>query len=365
MKLKTAVAATLTAIPLLVTSAVAEEEAVLNIYNWSDYIAEDTITKFEEQTGIKVNYDVFDSNEVLEAKMLAGGSGYDVVVPSSSFLARQIVAGVFQPLDTSKLANIGNLDPAISELVAGHDPGNEHSISYLWGTTGIGYNKPAIEERMPDAPLDSWDMVLNPDIVANFADCGVSMLDAPSEMVSATLHYLGLDPTSEDKADLAKAEEHLQKIRPHIRYFHSSQYINDLANGDICLTVGWSGDILQARDRANEAGKGVEVVYKIPTEGAMMWFDMLAIPVDAPHPENAHKFIDFLMDAEIMADITSYVSFASGNAASMAYVSEDVLNDEAVHPSKDVIAKLYIPRVNSAKYDRIRTRAWTKVKTGQ
>ena len=236
-------------------AAFAEEEPVLNVYNWSDYIAEDTIEKFEAATGIKVNYDVFDSNEVLEAKMLAGGSGYDVVVPTSSFLARQIVAGVFQPLDMSKLANSGNLDSQISELVTQHDPGNEHSINYLWGTTGIGYNKPAIEERMADAPLDSWDMVLNPDVVANFADCGVSMLDAPSEMVSATLHYLGLDPNSEDKGDLAKAEEHLQKIRPHVRYFHSSQYINDLANGDICLAVGWSGDVLQARDRANEARK--------------------------------------------------------------------------------------------------------------
>ncbi len=352
-------------IALSAQAAFAEEEPVLNVYNWSDYIAEDTIAKFEEQSGIKVNYDVFDSNEVLEAKMLAGGSGYDIVVPSSAFLARQIVAGVFQPLDKSKLANVDNLDPTIAELVSQHDPNNEHAINYLWGTTGIGYDKVAITERMPDAPLDSWDLVFDPDVVSKFADCGVSVLDAPSEIVSAALHYLGLDPNSEDKGDLAKAEEHLQKIRPHIRYFHSSQYINDLANGDICLTVGWSGDILQARDRANEAGKGVEVVYKIPTEGALMWFDMLAIPVDAPHPENAHKFIDFLMDPEIMADITNYVSFASGNQASMAYVSEDVLNDEAVHPSKDVIAKLYVPRINTAKYDRIRTRAWTKVKTGQ
>ncbi|MGH1483160.1 MAG: polyamine ABC transporter substrate-binding protein [Geminicoccales bacterium] len=362
---KNVLLAGIAAVAVVAHTARAEEEPVLNVYNWSDYIAEDTIEKFEAASGIQVNYDVFDSNEVLEAKMLAGGAGYDIVVPTSAFLARQIIAGVFQPLDKSKLANYGNLDPAISELVKQHDPDNEHAINYLWGTTGIGYNKPAIMERMADAPVDSWDLALDPDVVANFADCGVSMLDAPSEMVSAVLHYLGLDPNSEDKADLAKAEEHLLKIRPHIRYFHSSQYINDLANGDICLTIGWSGDILQARDRADEAGKGVEVVYTIPTEGAMMWFDMLAIPVDAPHPENAHQFIDFLMEPEIMADITSYVSFASGNAASMAYVDEGVLNDQAVHPSKDVIAKLYVPRINSAKYDRIRTRAWTKVKTGQ
>ena len=245
-------------------SAFAEEEAVLNVYNWSDYIAEDTIAKFEEATGIKVNYDVFDSNEVLEAKMLAGGSGYDVVVPTSTFLARQIVAGVFQPLDKTKLANIDNMDAQIAEVVAEHDPGNEHSVNYLWGTTGIGYNKAMIEERMPDAPVDSWAMMFDPEIVANFADCGVSMLDAPAEMIPAALNYLGLDPASQDKGDLAKAEEHLQKIRPHIRYFHSSQYINDLANGDICMAIGWSGDVLQARDRAAEAGKGVEVVYSIP-----------------------------------------------------------------------------------------------------
>jgi len=326
-------------------TALAEEEPVLNVYNWSDYIAEDTIA-FEEQTGIKVNYDVFDSNEVLEAKLLAGGTGYDIVVPTSAFLARQIVAGVFQPLDKSKLANIGNLDTAIADLVTQHDPGNEHAINYMWGTTGIGYNKAAILERMPDAPLDSWDLIFNPDVVANFADCGVSVLDAPSEIVSAALHYLGLDPNSEDAADLAKAEEQLQKVRPHLRYFHSSQYINDLANGDICLTVGWSGDILQARDRAIEAGKGVDVVYTIPTEGALMWFDMLAIPVDAPHPENAHKFLDFLMEPEVIADVTNYVSYANGNQAAVAHISEDVLNDEAVYPSKDVIAKLYVPPRN-------------------
>ena len=348
-----------------VSSAVAEEEPVLNVYNWSDYIAEDTIEKFEAETGIKVTYDVFDSNEVLEAKLLAGSTGYDLVVPTSGFLARQIAAGVFQPLDKSKLGNIGNLDPKIVELVAGHDPDNQHSINYMWGTTGIGYNKAEIEKRMPDAPVDSWDLIFDPEVVAKFADCGVSVLDAPSEIVSAALHYLGLDPNSEDKDDLAKAEEHLLKIRPHLRYFHSSQYINDLANGDICLTVGWSGDIFQARDRAVEADNGIEVVYTIPNEGALVWFDMLAIPVDAPHPENAHKFLDFIMKPEIAADITNYVSYANGNAASLDLVADDVKNDPAIYPPSEVMANLYVPRVNTARFDRIRTRAWTKVKTGQ
>lgn len=352
------------AIPLT-TSVMAAEEPIVNVYNWSDYIAEDTIQKFEEETGIKVNYDVFDSNEVLEAKMLAGQSGYDVVVPTASFMARQIVAGAFAPLDTSMLPNLANLDPVIAERVSAFDPGNEHSVTYLWGTTGIGYNKAAIEERMPDAPVGSWDMVFDPDVVSKFADCGVSLLDAPAEIVPAALNYLDLDPNSEEKSDLEQAEELLLKIRPHIRYFHSSQYINDIANGDTCLALGWSGDLLQSRDRANEADKGVEVVYSIPSEGALMWFDMLTVPVDAPHPENAHKFINFIMDAEVTAGITNYVSFASGNAASLEHVSDEVKADPAVFPSEDVMANLYVSHVTTPKYDRLRTRAWTRIKTGK
>ena len=364
MQLKLATVVSLAAGTMLATSALAED-AVLNVYNWSDYIAEDTIKKFQEQTGIKVNYDVFDSNEVLEAKMLAGSSGYDVVVPSSSFMARQIKAGVFQPLDKAKLPNLKNMDPDISARVAVHDPDNTHSINYMWGTTGFGYNKGAIEKRMANAPVDSWDMIFNPDVVSKFADCGVSLLDAPSEVIAAALNYLGLDPNSEKKGDLKKAEELLLKIRPHIRYFHSSQYINDLANGDTCIAMGWSGDVLQARDRASEAKKGVEVVYTIPKEGALMWFDMLAIPTDAPHPENAHKFVNFIMEAKVTADITNYVSYASGNKAALEFVSAEIKADPAVYPSEDTKAKLFPAKVNTPRFERLRTRSWTRVKTGK
>lgn len=364
MNPKPTIIAAIAAGALFSVSATAAEDPVVNVYNWSDYIAEDTIANFEEQTGIKVNYDVFDSNEVLEAKMLAGKSGYDVVVPSASFMARQIKAGVFGKLDKSKLTNSGNLDPVIAERVAIYDPGNEYAVNYMWGTTGFGYNKAAIEKRMPDAPVGSWDMIFDPDVVSKFADCGVSLLDAPGEVFAAALQYLGLDPNSESKADLKKAEELLLTIRPYIKYFHSSQYINDLANGDTCLAMGWSGDILQARDRADEAGEDVEVVYVIPAEGALMWFDMLAVPVDASHPDNAHKFINYIMDAEVAADITNYVSYASGNAAAMDHVEEDVKEDPAVFPSKEVMDKLYTPVVHTPKYDRLQTRAWTRVKTG-
>ena len=365
MKLKPTIIAAIAAGSLLAVSSASAEEAVVNVYNWSDYIAEDTISNFEEQTGIKVNYDVFDSNEVLEAKMLAGKSGYDVVVPSASFMARQIKAGVFGKLDKSKLPNAVNLDPVIAERVAIYDPGNEYAVTYMWGTTGFGYNKAAIEKRMPDAPVGSWDMIFDPDVVSKFADCGVSLLDAPAEVFAAALQYLGLDPNSEDKADLKKAEELLLKIRPSIKYFHSSQYINDLANGDTCLAMGWSGDVLQARDRAEEADAGVEVAYTIPTEGALMWFDMLAIPVDATHPDNAHKFVDYIMDAKVAADITNYVSYASGNAAAMEHVEDDVKEDPAVFPSEETMDKLFVAKVTSPKFDRLRTRAWTHVKTGQ
>lgn len=291
--------------------AVAAQDKVVNVYNWSDYIAEDTIEKFEAATGIKVVYDVYDSNEVLEAKMLTGNSGYDVVVPTSDFLQRQIAAGAYQPLDKSKLPNLVNMD---ADLMAGaetYDPGNEYATIYMWGTTGIGYNVNAIAERLgDDYEVNSWDLVFDPEIAGKLADCGISMLDAPSEIIPAAMNYLGLDPRSTDKADFEAAAELLTSIRPNIRYFHSSQYINDMANGDTCVAVGWSGDIFQALYRAEEAENGVEIGYVIPDEGALQWFDMLAIPVDAPHADNAHAFINFIMDAQITADITNYVWYA-------------------------------------------------------
>ncbi|MEM9228446.1 MAG: polyamine ABC transporter substrate-binding protein [Pseudomonadota bacterium] len=341
-------------------------EGTLNIYNWSDYIAEDTIEKFEAATGIDVNYDVYDSNEVLEAKMLAGNSGYDLVVPTSDFLQRQVAAGVYQPLDKSKLPNLANMDPALMESAASYDAENAHSVIYMWGTTGIGYNVAAIEERLgADAPSDSWDLVFDPAVIEKIADCGVAFLDAPTEMLPAAMNYLGLNPKSTDAADFEQGAELMLSIRDHVRYFHSSQYISDLANGDICVAVGWSGDVFQAQARAAEAENGVEVAYVIPKEGALQWFDMLAIPVDAPNPDAAHQFINFVMDAQITADITNYVWYANANAASMELVDPEIVADPGIFPTPDAKQNLWSSQVYDSRTDRTVTRLWTTVKTGQ
>ncbi len=364
----TRITATATAAALLALSgaaAMAAEEKILNVYNWSDYIAEDTIANFEAKTGITVNYDVFDSNEVLEAKLLAGSSGYDVVVPSASFMERQIKAGVFAKLDKAKLKNYGNLDNAILQRVAAHDPENAHSIPYMWGTTGFGYNTKKVEEALPGAPVDSWDMIYNPDVVSKLQGCGVTVLDAPTEVFANLMGYLGRDPNSEKREDVKLFEEHMLKVRPYIKYFHSSQNINDLANGEICVAMGWSGDMLIARDRAAEAEQGVEIAYTIPKEGAVIWFDQLAIPSDAPHPENAHMFLDYIMEPKVAADISNYVFYANGNSASLPLVDDEVKTDPGIYPSDEVKANLFPDLADTAKFTRLLTRAWTKIKTGQ
>ncbi|MFU8820387.1 MAG: polyamine ABC transporter substrate-binding protein [Gammaproteobacteria bacterium] len=338
----------------------------LFIYNWSDYIAEDTIAQFEAETGIKVTYDVFDSNEVLEAKLLAGSTGYDLVVPSLSFLGRQIVAGAFQPIDRSKLSNYGNLDAELMARIADTDPGNKFSVPYLWGTTGIGYNVGKIAEIFgEDFEVNSWSLVLDPANASKLAGCGFSMLDAASEMIPVALHYIGEDPNSFDPAVIAKAQDAMLVVRPHVTYFHSSQYINDLANGDTCVAVGWSGDVFQAADRAEEAEQGVEVDYVIPDEGAPMWFDMLAIPADARNPENAHLFIDFLLRPEVMAEITDYVAFANAVPASLEIMDEEVRDNPAIYPPEEVMEKLYTLKVLPREVDRVYTRLWTTVRTGR
>lgn len=354
----------LTSLLLLAATSV-QAAGVVNVYNWSDYIAEDTIEKFEAKTGIKVNYDVFDTNELLEAKLLAGSSGYDVVVPTGNFLERQIQAGVFRPLDAAKLPNLSNMDPEITRIVGQHDPENKHSVVYMWGTTGLAYDVAKIEERMPNAPVGSWDMIFDPQVIAKFADCGVAILESPSDILATAKHYLGIDPASESADDLAKAEELLMSIRPHVRYFHASQYINDLANGDICMAVGYSGDLLQARDRAAEANNGVEVAYVIPEEGGVVWFDLMAIPADAKNVEEAHQFINFVMDAQIAADITNYVFYANANAASTALIDPEVTSDPGIYPNEAVKAGLFALRAHSPRYDRIMNRTWTRIKTGQ
>jgi len=342
-----------------------DKEKVLNVYNWSDYIDESVLADFTAETGIKVQYDVFDSNEVLETKLLAGNTGYDIVVPSASFLERQIKAGVFQKLDPSRLPNLKNMDPEITQRVALHDPGNEHSVIYMWGTTVIGYDAAKVAAIMPDAPTDSWDLVFDPAVISRFEDCGVSLLDDPTDMVATALLWLGNDPNSQSEADLQLAEDALLAIRPYIRTIHSSQYIEDIANGEICIAVGYSGDMLQARDRAEEAGTGVDVSFTIPKEGALMWFDTLAIPADARHPGNAHAFIDYLLRPEVAAANSNYVNYATANAAAMALVNEELRNDPGIFPTPEVKERLQPNHAKSAEFTRLLNRSWTKFMTGR
>ena len=338
----------------------------LNVYNWSDYIAEDTIPNFEQQSGVKVTYDVFDSDEMVETKLLAGSSGYDVVVPSLSFLGRQIQAGVFLPLDKSKLPNLKNVDPKMLERIALQDPGNQFAVPYLWGTSGIGYNVDKIKAVFGDTAIaGSWDVVFKPENAAKLKDCGITVLDTPSELIPIALNYLGEDPHSFDPAVIDKAAALLKTIRPYIRNFHSSSYINDLANGDVCLVVGWSGDIIQARDRATEAGNGVTVAYSIPKEGAPQWFDMLAIPKDAKNVDNAYAFINYLLDPKVAAANTNYVTYPNPVPESKPMVDKAIAEDPTIYPPADVDAKLFTFAVLPPEVDRQYTRIWTELKTGR
>ncbi len=349
------------------TELVDDPRAELRVYNWSDYIAPDTIARFEQETGIEVTYDVFDSNEVLEAKLLSGASGYDIVVPTSNFIGRQIMAGVFQPLDRSKLSNLKNLDPELLELVTEFDPGNRHSVPYLWGTTGVGYNLDVLIRVLPPGtPLDSLDLVFKPEFLSKLAPCGVAFLDAPGEVFQMALNYLGLDPNSSIPGDYEnQARELLDSVRPHITYFHSSQYINDLANGDICIALGWSGDVLQAASRAVEAENGIKINYIIPREGSVVWFDLLAIPAGARNTDNAHRFIDFLMRPEIIADISTHVSYANANRESTKLMPAKIVADPGIYPPADIRATLFVDEPLPPKIVRLINRQWTAIKTGR
>ena len=348
---------------LLIAGAAGAEE--VHVYNWSDYIDESLLGKFEEETGIKLIYDVFDSNEILETKLLAGGSGYDVVIPTGTFLQRQIQAGVFQKLDKAKLPNIVNEWDMVAERTSKYDPGNEYSVNYMWGTTGIGINVAKVREVLgEDAPVDSLALVFDPANMEKLSQCGVHFLDAPTQIIPAALKYLGEDPDAQDYDTIAKVEPVLTAIAPYVQKFHSSEYINALANGDICVAFGWSGDILQARDRAAEADNGVEVEYHIPKEGALMWFDQMAIPADAPNPDGALKFINFMMDAHNMAAASNYVYYANGNKASQEFLNEDVIGDTAIYPDDATMANLYTVSPWDPKVNRSVTRLWTKIKSG-
>jgi putrescine transport system substrate-binding protein len=346
------------------------QQRVVNVYNWSDYIDPTTLEDFTKETGIKVIYDTFDANEVLETKLLAGKSGYDVVVPSASFLQRQIQAGVFRKLDKSKLPNLKNAWPLVTERLATYDPGNEHAVNYMWGTTGIGYNVTKAKELLGGQPLDSWDIVFKPELLSKFKDCGINMLDAPEELIPSALKYLGLDPDSKKPEDIEKTSALLEKIRPFIKKFNSSEYINALAAGEICLTVGWSGDVFQAKKRALEAAqstktKAVEIDYALPKEGTLMWFDSFAIPIDAEHVEEAHAFINFMLKPEIAARNSNAMAYANGNLESQKLIDKDVLNNPSVYPPPEVLAKLYTVTSNPQDVQRVITRVWTKFKTGK
>jgi putrescine transport system substrate-binding protein len=358
-------AALAAAFALLPVHARAEERTV-NFYNWSSYMAPGVLEDFTRETGIKVVYDTFDANETLETRLLAGKSGYDVVVPTAYFLQRQIKANVFQKLDKSKLPNLANAWPVVTARLSIYDPGNQYGANYMWGTTGIGYSVKAVESILgPGAKIDSWDIVFKPENLAKFRDCGIHMLDSPDDIFPAALSYLGLDPNSTKQADLEKAADLVGKIRPFVRKFHSSEYLSALATGEICLVVGWSGDIMQARSRAAEANNGVAVGYAIPKEGAQMFFDNLSIPADAKNVTEAYQLIDFLYRPDIAARNSNFLSYANGNLASQKLLDPKILGDRNIYPDEAMLAKLFVITARDPATQRIINRLWTKVKTGR
>jgi len=347
------------------SSAAPDSGKVLNLYIWSDYLAPNALSDFEKQTGIKVHVSYFDTNETLETRLLAGHSGFDVVVPTASYFERQIKAGVYLTLDKSKLPNLKNMDAQLMSRVALHDPDNAHGVIYTWGTNGIGYNEKMIKALMPDAPFDSWRMVFDPAVASKIAKCGISVLDSPAEMLRVVLSYLGRDPNSQKPEDLAAGEVALTKIRPYIRNINSSEYIEALANGDICLAVGYNGDVLQARDRARDANKGIEIKYVVPKEGSILWFDMLAVPKDAPDVESAYAFLDYMMIPQVAADVSDFRRYATANAAAQPLVQPAVRDDPGIYPPKELRQKLAVQLADSPDQTRAITRVWQKFKTGQ
>ena len=352
------------ALVAVATSASAAQKVVY-VYNWSNYIAEDTVAKFTKATGIKVVYDVYDTMETLEAKVYAGSSGYDVIVPTNPNLKRMIDAGVLLPLDKSKLPNDKHQWPLIAERLGAYDPGNKYAEDYMWGTTGIGYNVDKVKAALGDVPIDSWAILFDPKNVAKLKDCGVELLDSPDDVLPSALAYLKLPPDSKSEDDLNKAGELIKTIVPYVTKFNSSQ-IDDMANGDACVTLGYSGDMFQARDAADQAKKGVKVAYAIPKEGALMWFDSMAILKDAPHPAEALAFVNFMMEPKIAAANTNFVEYPNGNLDSQKYVDKEISGDPVVYPSPDFIKNtLFITTPNDQSTQRIVTRLWTTIKTGQ
>jgi putrescine transport system substrate-binding protein len=352
-------------LPLMLVASASQAAESVRIYNWTDYIAPDTLKNFQKASGVAAHYDVYDSNETLDAKLMAGRSGYDVVFPSNHFMARQIQGGALKKLDRSKLPGWSNLNPVLLKALETNDPGNQHGFPYLWGTTGIGYNVDKVRAVLGDGvAVDSWDLILKPEQLAKLAQCGVAILDNGPEMLPIALHQLGLPHHSQNPDDYKKAEALLMEMRKNVRYFHSSKYVGDLANGDICVAVGFSGDIMQAASRAAEAGNGVKIEYVIPREGAPMWFDMASMPVDAPNEEAGYAFLNYLLQPDVAASISNHVHYANGNQKADALVDPALRADNKVYPPEEVMTKLYALEAMPLKIDRVRTRIWTKVKSG-
>ncbi|MQU63946.1 extracellular solute-binding protein [Pseudomonas sp. FSL R10-1350] len=355
-----------TLLPLMLVGTLCQAAETVKVYNWSDYIAPDTMKNFQRDTGIGFTYDLFDSNETLDGKLMTGNSGYDVVFPSNHFMARQIEGGALKKLDKSQLPNWKNLNPVLLKALEVNDPGNEHGFPYLWGSSGIGYNVAKVKAVLGDnAPVDSWDLIFKPENMAKLSKCGVAILDNGPEILPAALNYLGLPPHSKNPDDYKKAEDLLMKVRPYISYFHSSKYTSDLANGNICVAVGFSGDILQAETRAKEAKNGIEIGYSIPKEGAAIWFDMVAMPADAPDEKAAYSFMNYLLRPDVMAGISNYVHYANGNQQADALVSPEIKADTKVYPTPEMMGKLFALEAMPLKIDRVRTRVWTKIKAGE
>lgn len=351
---------------MAVTGAWADEEKVLNIYNWSDYIAEDTIANFEKETGIKVRYDTYDNNEILHAKLVAGRTGYDIVVPSSTFARLQIDGGVLSKLDKSLLPNLKNMDPDIQAQIANVDPGNQYLVNWLWGFSTVGINTAKVKAALGSEPLpaNAWELIFNPKYVSKLKGCGVSVLDSPTEILPAALHYLGRDPFSKNPNDYKDAGELLKSVRPYITLFSSSGYINDLANGSLCMSLGFSGDINIARKRAIEAKNGNDIVALVPKTGGLLFFDMMAIPADAAHPKNAHLFMNYIMRPEVHASLTNKVSYANPNKESRKFVNESVAKNPSVFLSPADMANMVAPKALTNDVRRLSTRTFTGFKTG-
>ena len=370
MHFRTSIVGIATAIAAVVGASVSSparaQERVVNFYNWSNYVAPGVLEDFTKETGIKVVYDTFDANETLETRLLAGRAGYDVVVPSAYFLQRQVSANIFQKLDKTRLPNLVNAWDAVTSRLAVYDPGNQYGANYIWGTTGIGYNVKAVQKALgPDARIDSWDIVFKPENLAKFKECGIHMLDSADDVLPAALSYLGLDPNSTKQADLEKAADLVSKIRPYVRKFHSSEYLSALATGEICFVVGWSGDIMQARSRAEEAKNDIEIGYTIPKEGAQMFFDNLAIPADAKNQAEAYELINYLYRPDVAAKNSDFLSYANGNLASQKLIDPKILNDKNIYPDEATLKKLFVITARDPATQRVINRLWTKVKTGR